>query len=209
MGHLDRNYGSFTSTSDNQYTADGSFLPKCLITVIPYDYLDRIIVSENVEHYGIASELEKEIRDHLTFTNADNQTLTAEQAGIKVTIDYYDKDIVNLKYADPNQKLDVTDNKTPVRAFIIHLENTGKYNGTSPVKSMYVSSYYTHVDTTKVQAGAEINICNNEAKYYYKKNIDKTSLTKGVSGTTAVLVLTTAVPARTTSLLQPRTISPA
>lgn len=173
--------GSFTSTSDNQYTAGWKLSSEVPNYWKTYDYLDRIIVSENVEHYGIASELEKEIRDHLTFTNADNQTLTAEQAGIKVTIDYYDKDIVNLKYADPNQKLDVTDNKTPVRAFIIHLENTGKYNGTSPVKSMYVSSYYTHVDTTKVQAGAEINICNNEAKYYYKKNIDKTSLTKGVS----------------------------
>lgn len=173
--------GSFTSTSDNQYTAGWKLSSEVPNYWKTYDYLDRIIVSENVEHYGIASELEKEIRDRLTFTNADNQTLTAEQAGIKVTIDYYDKDIVNLKYADPNQKLDVTDNKTPVRAFIIHLENTGKYNGTSPVKSMYVSSYYTHVDTTKVQAGAEINICNNEAKYYYKKNIDKTSLTKGVS----------------------------
>lgn len=173
--------GNFTSTSDNQYTAGWKLSSEVPNYWKTYDYLDRIIVSENVEHYGIASELEKEIRDHLTFTNADNQTLTAEQAGIKVTIDYYDKDIVNLKYADPNQKLDVTDNKTPVRAFIIHLENTGKYNGTSPVKSMYVSSYYTHVDTTKVQAGAEINICNNEAKYYYKKNIDKTSLTKGVS----------------------------
>ena len=173
--------GSFTSTSDNQYTAGWKLSSEVPNYWKTYDYLDRIIVSENVEHYGIASELEKEIRDHLTFTNADNQTLTAEQAGIKVAIDYYDKDIVNLKYADPNQKLDVTDNKTPVRAFIIHLENTGKYNGTSPVKSMYVSSYYTHVDTTKVQAGAEINICNNEAKYYYKKNIDKTSLTKGVS----------------------------
>ena len=174
--------GSFTSTGEkDQYTAGWKLSSEVPNYWKTYDYLDRIKVSENVEHYGIASELEKGIRDHLTFTNADNQTLTAEQAGIKVTIDYYDKDIVNLKYADPNQKLDVTDNKTPVRAFIIHLENTGKYNGTSPVKSMYVSSYYTHVDTTKVQAGAEINICNNEAKYYYKKNIDKTSLTKGVS----------------------------
>lgn len=173
--------GSFTSTSDNQYTAGWKLSSEVPNYWKTYDYLDRIIVSENVEHYGIASELEKEIRDHLTFTNADNQTLTAEQAGIKVTIDYYADDIVNLQYAKDHQKLAVTDNKTPVRAFIIHLENTGKYNGTSPVKSMYVSSYYTHVDTTKVQAGAEINICNNEAKYYYKKNIDKTSLTKGVS----------------------------
>ena len=93
--------GSFTSTSDNQYTAGWKLSSEVPNYWKTYDYLDRIIVSENVEHYGIASELEKEIRDHLTFTNADNQTLTAEQAGIKVTIDYYDKDIVNLKYARP------------------------------------------------------------------------------------------------------------
>lgn len=173
--------GSFTSTSDNQYTAGWKLSSEVPNYWKTYDYLDRIKVSENVEHYGIASELEKEIRDHLTFTNADNQTLTAEQAGIKVTIDYYDKDIVNLKYADPNQKLDVTDKKTPVRAFIIHLENTGKYNGTSPVKSMNISSYYTHVDTTKVPAGAKINIYNNNASYFYNKNSDTTGLTKGVS----------------------------
>ena len=175
--------GSLTSTGENQYTAGWKLYSDVPNYWKTYDYLDRIKVSENVEHYGIASELDKEIRDHLTFTTADNKTLTAEQAGITVTIDYYTDDIVNLKYADPNQKLDVTDKKTPVRAFIIHLENTGKYNGTSPVKSMYVSSYYTHVDTTKVPAGAEIDIKNNDAKYYYKKNTDKTGLTKGVSTT--------------------------
>lgn len=173
--------GSLTSTGENQYTAGWKLYSDVPNYWKTYDYLDRIKVSENVEHYGIASELDKEIRDHLTFTTADNKTLTAEQAGITVTIDYYADDIVNLKYADPNQKLDVTDKKTPVRAFIIHLENTGKYNGTSPVKSMYVSSYYTHVDTTKVPAGAKINIYNNNASYFYNKNSDTTGLTKGVS----------------------------
>jgi len=173
--------GSLTSTGENQYTAGWKLYSDVPNYWKTYDYLDRIKVSENVEHYGIASELDKEIRDHLTFTTADNKTLTAEQAGITVTIDYYADDIVNLKYADPNQKLDVTDKKTPVRAFIIHLENTGKYNGTSPVKSMNISSYYTHVDTTKVPAGAKINIYNNNASYFYNKNSDTTGLTKGVS----------------------------
>ena len=174
--------GSFTSTGEkDQYTAGwklSSDVPNYWKT---YDYLDRIKDSENVTHYGIALELDKEIRDHLRFKNANNETLTAEQAGITVTIDYYADDIDNLKYADPSKKLDVTDNKTPVHAFIIHLENTGKYNGTSPVKSMSVSSYYTHVDTTKVKAGSEVRIYNNDKSYYYKKNLDKTSLTKGVS----------------------------
>lgn len=175
--------GSFTSTDENQYTAGwklSSDVPNYWKT---YDYLDRIKDSKNVTHYGIASELDKEIRDNLRFKNANNETLTAEQAGITVTIDYYADDIDNLKYADPTKKLDVTDDETPVHAFIIHLENTGKYNGTSPVKSMSVSSYYTHVDTTKVPAGSEVNIYNNDKSYYYKKNLDKTSLTKGVSTT--------------------------
>lgn len=173
--------GSFTSTGENQYTAGWRLYSEVPNSWTSYAFLDQIKVSENVKHYGIASELEKEIRDHLTFTTADNQTLKADEAGIKVTIDYYADDIDNLKYADPSKKLDVTDNKTPVHAFIIHLENTGKYNGTSPVKSMSVSSYYTHVDTTKVPAGSEVNIYNNDKSYYYKKNLDKTSLTKGVS----------------------------
>ena len=173
--------GNFTSTDDNKYTAGWKLYSDVPNSWTTFEYLDRIKNSENVEHYGIALELEKEIRDHLTFTTADNQTLKAEQAGIKVTIEYYDKDIVNLKYADSSQKLAVTDNETPVRAFIIRLENTGRYNGTSPVKSMNVSSYYTHVDTTKLSAGAEINIYNNEASYFYNKKADKTGLTKGVS----------------------------
>ena len=173
--------GNFTSTGDNKYTAGWKLYSDVPNSWTTFEYLDRITDSENVKHYGIASELETEIRDHLTFTNADNQTLTAERAGIKVTIDYYADDIVNLQYAKDHQKLAVTDDTTPVRAFIIHLENTGKYNGTSPVKSMNVSSYYTHVDTTKVPAGSEVRIYNNEANYYYKKNTDKTGLTKGVS----------------------------
>ena len=174
---------SFTSTGDNKYTAGWKLYSDVPNSWTTFEYLDRIQDSENVKHYGIASELEKEIRDHLTFTTADNQPLKAEKAGIKVTIDYYADDIVNLKYAESYQKLDVTDKNTPVRAFIIRLENTGKYTGTSPVKSMNVSSYYTHVDTTKLSAGSEVRIYNNEANYYYKKNTDETHLTKGVSTT--------------------------
>ena len=172
--------GNFTSTGDNQYTAGWKLYSDVPNSWTTFEYLDRIKDSENVKHYGIASELDKEIRDHLTFTTADNKTLTAEQAGITVTIDYYADDIVNLQYAKDHQKLAVTDDTTPVRTFIIHLEK-GEYTGPSPVKSMSVSSYYTHVDTTKVPAGSEVWIYNNEANYYYKKNTDKTSLTKGVS----------------------------
>ena len=176
--------GKFTSTGEkDQYTAEWrlSFtMPNSWTT---YDFVDQIKVpNENVEHYGIASELESEIRDHLTFKTADNKPLNAEQAGITVTIDYYKESFSNKD--DPGkykyESLNVNDDNTKVHTFIIHLTK-GPYTGTSPVKSMNISSYHTRVDTTKVQAGTDVYIYNNDVNYYYKKNTDKTSLTKGVS----------------------------
>ena len=176
--------GKFTSTGEkDQYTAEWrlSFtMPNSWTT---YDFVDQIKVpNENVEHYGIASELESEIRDHLTFKTADNKPLNAEQAGITVTIDYYKESFSNKD--DPGkykyESLNVNDDNTKVHTFIIHLTK-GPYTGTSPVRSMNISSYHTRVDTTKVQAGTDVYIYNNDVNYYYKKNTDKTSLTKGVS----------------------------
>lgn len=175
--------GKFTSTGENQYTAGWQISSDVPNTWTEYTFVDQIKVPENVKHYGIASELEEEIRDHLTFTNADNQTLTADNACIEVTIDYYKESFSDISDAQKYNKLEVNDDSSEVHTFIIHLKNKGTYTGTSPVKSMNISSYYTHVDTTKVPAGAEIDIKNNDAKYYYKKNTDKTGLTKGVSTT--------------------------
>ena len=175
--------GSLTSTGKNQYTAGWQISSDVPNTWTEYTFVDQIKVSENVKHYGIASELEEEIRDHLTFTNADNQTLTADNACIEVTIDYYKESFSDISDAQKYNKLEVNDDSSEVHTFIIHLKNKGTYTGTSPVKRMNISSYYTHVDTTKVPAGAEIDIKNNDAKYYYKKNTDKTGLTKGVSTT--------------------------
>lgn len=175
--------GSFTSTGENQYTAGWSLSSDVPNSWTEYTFVDQIKVPENVKHYGIASELEEEIRDHLTFTNADNQTLTADNACIEVTIDYYKESFSDVSDAQKYNKLEVNDDSSEVHTFIIHLKNKGTYTGTSPVKRMNISSYYTHVDTTKVPAGAEIDIKNNDAKYYYKKNTDKTGLTKGVSTT--------------------------
>ena len=174
--------GSFTSTGEkDQYTAEWrlSFtMPNSWKT---YDFVDQIEVPNpnpnNVEHYGIALELEREIRKNLIFKTADNKELTAAEAGIDVTIKYYR----NKSDADKDKdKITVNDATTKVHTFIIHLEK-GTYTGTSPVKSMYVSSYYTRVDTTKVPEGKDVYINNNNANYYYKKNTTKTSLTKGVS----------------------------
>lgn len=175
--------GSLTSTGENQYTAGWQISSDVPNTWTEYTFVDQIKVPENVKHYGIASELEEEIRDHLTFTNADNQTLTADNACIEVTIDYYKESFSDISDAQKYNKLEVNDDSSEVHTFIIHLKNKGTYTGTSPVKRMNISSYYTHVDTTKVPAGAEIDIKNNDAKYYYKKNTDKTGLTKGVSTT--------------------------
>ena len=178
--------GNFTSTGEeNQYTAGWKLSSDVPNSWTTYDYLDQIKDSENVKHYGIASELESEIRKYLTFTNANNETLKADEAGIEVTIDYYAESFSNVNDAKNYKKLAVTDDKTPVHTFIIHLTK-GTYTGTSPVKRMYVSSYYTHVDTTKVPAGKEIRIYNkgnNDASYYFRKNKTITSLTKGVSTT--------------------------
>ena len=176
--------GSFTSTGEkDQYTAEwrlSSPVPNFWKT---YDFVDQIKVpNENVEHYGIASELESEIRDKLIFTTADNKKLTAAEAGIDVTIYYYKESFSNKSDVDKYkyEALNVNDDKTKVHTFIIHLEK-GTYTGTSPVKSMNIISYHTRVDTTKVPAGTDVYIYNNGVNYYYKKNTTKTSLTKGVS----------------------------
>lgn len=174
--------GSLTSTGENQYTAGWQISSDVPNTWTEYTFVDQIKVSENVKHYGIALELDKAIRESLRFTTVDQQPLTAEQAGITVEIDYYADSFSEASQADNHSKTNATDNTTEIHTFIIHLTK-GRYTGTSPVKSMNISSYYTHVDTTKVPAGAEIDIKNNDAKYYYKKNTDKTGLTKGVSTT--------------------------
>ena len=176
--------GNFTSTGEkDQYTAEwrlSSPVPNFWKT---YDFVDQIIVpNENVEHYGIASELESEIRDKLIFTTADNKKLTAAEAGIDVTIYYYKESFSNKSDVDKYkyEALNVNDDKTKVHTFIIHLEKD-TYAGTSPVKSMNISSYHTRVDTTKVPAGTDVYIYNNGVNYYYKKNTTTTGLTKGVS----------------------------
>lgn len=173
--------GNFTSTGENHYTAGWSLSSAVPNTWTEYTFVDQIKVSENVKHYGIALELDKAIRDSLKFTTVDGTILTAEQAGIAVTIDYYAEPFSKASQA-PDHSIDATDNTTEIHTFIIHLTK-GTYTGTSPVKSMNVSSYYTHVDTTNVPAGAEINIYNNNASYFYNKNADKPGLTKGVSTT--------------------------
>lgn len=172
--------GSLTSTGENQYTAGWQISSDVPNTWTEYTFVDQIKNPTYGKHYGIALELDKAIRESLRFTTVDQQPLTAEQAGITVEIDYYADSFSEASQADNHTKTNATDNTTEIHTFIIHLTK-GTYTGTSPVKSMNISSYYTHVDTTKVPAGAEINIYNNNASYFYNKNSDETGLAKGVS----------------------------
>lgn len=173
--------GSLTATGENQYTAGWKLSSAVPNTWTEYTFVDQIKKPTYGEHYGIASELDQAIRDSLTFTNADNKTLSAKDAGITVEIDYYAESFGDANLAAGYTKISATNGTDKVHTFIIRLKNNGSYTGTSPVKSMNVAGYSTHVDTTAVKAGAEFYIYNNDTWYYYKKNTDKTGLTKGVS----------------------------
>lgn len=173
--------GSLTATGENQYTAGWKLSSAVPNTWTEYTFVDQIKKPTYGEHYGIASELDQAIRDSLTFTNADNKTLSAKDAGITVEIDYYAESFGDANLAAGYTKISATNGTDKVHTFIIRLKNSGSYTGTSPVKSMNVAGYSTHVDTTAVKAGAEFYIYNNDTWYYYKKNTDKTGLTKGVS----------------------------
>lgn len=173
--------GSLTATGENQYTAGWQISSDVPNTWTEYTFVDQIKKPTYGEHYGIASELDQAIRDSLTFTNTNNETLSAKDAGITVEIDYYAESFSDANQAAGYTKISATNRTDKVHTFIIRLKNNGSYKGTSPVKRMNISSYYTHVDTTAVKAGAEFYIYNNDTWYYYKKNTDKTGLTKGVS----------------------------
>lgn len=173
--------GSLTATGENQYTAGWKLSSAVPNTWTEYTFVDQIKKPTYGEHYGIASELDQAIRDSLTFTNADNKTLSAKDAGITVEIDYYAESFGDTNLAAGYTKISATNGTDKVHTFIIRLKNNGSYSGASPVKSMNVAGYSTHVDTTAVPAGAEFYIYNNDTWYYYKKNTDKTGLTKGVS----------------------------
>ena len=173
--------GSLTATDENQYTAGWKLSSAVPNTWTEYTFVDQIKDPTYGEHYGIASELDQEIRNSLRFTTVDKQQLTAEQADITVEIDYYAESFSDANQAAGYTKISATNITDKVHTFIIRLKNNGSYSGTSPVKSMNVAGYSTHVDTTAVPAGAGFYIYNNSASYYYRKNTVQTGLTKGVS----------------------------
>ena len=106
--------GSFTSTDENQYTAGWSLSSDVPNSWTEYTFVDQIKKPTYGEHYGIASELDKAIRESLRFTTVDKQSLTAEQAGITVEIDYYADSFSEASQAKAPSKTNATDNTTEI-----------------------------------------------------------------------------------------------
>jgi len=156
-----------TATGENQYTAGWKLSSAVPNSWTEYTFVDQIRKPTYGEHYGIASELDQAIRNSLTFTNTAQETLNAANAGIDVEIDYYAESFSDASQAVNYQKIDATNSTDKVHTFIIRLKNNGSYTKPSPVKSMNVAGYSTHVDTTAVPAGAEFYIYNN---YKFRMN---------------------------------------
>lgn len=186
--------GSLTETS----TPNLLKAPWKIEVVVPnkwesYGILDKIYSPKDLDgiHYGIASELQSDLENHLTFTLVDNTTMTYAQAiaaGIQIEIKYADiQDGFDKKTGEMLSKakeISSTDSTTPVRSFYIKLTKTDSYKGQN-IKKLTIDSYSTYVDVSKVESGNEITIRNKannaEAKYTYTKPKEHTNFEKGVS----------------------------
>lgn len=185
--------GSLTETSTGLLKA-----PWKIEVVVPnkwesYGILDKIYSPKDLDgiHYGIASELQSDLENHLTFTLVDNTTMSYAQAiaaGIQIEIKYADiQDGFDKETGEMSSKakeISSTDSTTPVRSFYINLTKTDSYKGQN-IKKLTIDSYSTYVDVSKVESGNEITIKNKannaEAKYTYTKPKEHTNFEKGVS----------------------------
>lgn len=186
--------GSLTETS----TPNLLKAPWKIEVVVPnkwesYGILDKIYSPKDLDgiHYGIASELQSDLENHLTFTLVDNSMMSyaeAKAAGIQIEIKYADiQDGFDKKTGEMLSKakeISSTDSTTPVRSFYIKLTKTDSYKGQN-IKKLTIDSYSTYVDVSKVEPGNEITIRNKannaEAKYTYTKPKEHTNFEKGVS----------------------------
>lgn len=186
--------GSLTETS----TPNLLKAPWKIEVVVPnkwesYGILDKIYSPKDLDgiHYGIASELQSDLENHLTFTLVDNTTMTYAQAiaaGIQIEIKYADIqdgfDKKNGEMLSKAKEISSTDSTTPVRSFYIKLTKTDSYKGQN-IKKLTIDSYSTYVDVSKVEPGNEITIRNKannaEAKYTYTKPKEHTNFEKSVS----------------------------
>lgn len=153
------------------------------------EFIDQIKKpkTSGIDHYGIASELQSEIEQNLSFTLVDGKTLNyqaAKTAGIGIEISYYEVDDPSKK--DNPKTIDPTDGSSHVQSFKVTLsKNT--YNGTA-IKSMSISEYHTYMNVAGVAEGDKFDFTNkikggSESKFTYEKKKPTPVLSKGVSKT--------------------------
>ena len=136
------------------------------------------------DHYGIADELNEELKQKLAFTCVDGTTLSYAEAtakGIDIQFQYYST--INGK---DNSKLTLPDASTHVQCFTITLTNKG-YTGTSAIKSLSVQGYHTYISVSGIAEGTKVDFTNkangHDAKFTYEKKKPTPVLSKGVSKT--------------------------
>lgn len=200
-GITDRSWSVSKSTSGSLIETSTPNLLKApwkIEVVVPnnwdkYFIIDKIYSPKDYDeiHYGIATDLQKEIENSLTFTLVDNSTISyreAVNAGVKIDIQYatyayaFNDDDGTLRPG--STEIEATDSKSKVYSFCIRLTKTDAYKGKN-IKKMTIGSYSTYVDVTNVKPSEKITIRNKansvDAKYYYTKPKEPTKFEKGVS----------------------------
>lgn len=151
------------------------------------DYIYTPNKPDEGAHYGIAAELDAELKENLRFNCTDDSALTYDQAvaaGIGIKITYYSA--VQDKYMTDDQVIPASDTTRKVQSFKIELTNN--YTGDKRIKELVINDYYTYVDVTGVPNDKKVEYDNKAGTYahysYEKKTPDTPSeIKKGVSGT--------------------------
>ena len=200
-GITDRSWSVSKSTSGSLIETSTPNLLKApwkIEVVVPnkwdkYFIIDKIYSPKDYDeiHYGIATDLQKEIENSLTFTLVDNSTISYQEAvnaGVKIDIQYatyaYAFNDDDGTFRPGSTEIKATDSKSKVYSFCIRLTKTDAYKGKN-IKKMTIDSYSTYVDVTNVKPSEKITIRNKansvDAKYYYTKPKEPTKFEKGVS----------------------------
>ena len=138
------------------------------------EFIDQIKKPKtpDTDHYGIASELQSEIEQNLSFTLVDGTPLNyqaAKAAGIGIAISYYG--VEDPDKSDP-KPIQFTDDSSHVQSFKVTLSK-GSYNGTA-IKSMSISEYHTYMNVAGVAEGSKVEFTNkikggSSTKFTYEK----------------------------------------
>ena len=151
------------------------------------DYIYTPNKSDEGAHYGIAADLDAELKKNLHFNCTDGSTLTYDKAvaaGIDIKITYYS--VVQDKYMTAEHVIQASDTTRKVQSFKIELTNN--YKGDKHIKELVINDYYTYVDVTGVPNDKNVqyeNKAGTSAYYSYEKKTPDTpsEIKKGVSGT--------------------------